>query len=266
MFILFRRHPRRSRGFTLIELLVVIAVIALLVSILLPSLSTARNLARTVKCSTNLRTLGQGAQFYASENNGFIPRDYYRGCNDPNSGNFGHYQFAGKLSPYIGGPEIPHSLQDNRDSELARRFEQMPVLHCPGWQDMKYVLHYTINGVDFDRYQRGQGYKSGPASRPGDLKGASPSNIAYIVEANLYNDALKPESFGYYDIFSPNHMPFVGYEEKDNPRMIRASDRRHLGKTTIVFMDGHAEPRNLTAEDLPIQMLNPYDTRDYYGH
>ncbi len=249
----------RSVGFTLIELLVVIAIIALLVSILLPSLGQARQLARTVSCATNLRTMATGSKLYAADYDGYVPRDYYRGCNDPDSGNFGHYQFAGKLAPYIGGPEIPHQYQDNRDDELAAFFEDMDVLHCPGWQDPEYVLHYTVNGVDFLRYRRGEGYKSGPVSRPEDMKGAALAEVAYIVEANLDNPGLGPRSFGYYDIFKPSHMPFNQGAPTNRPRMIRHDDRRHAGNTTIVFFDGHAGPRPLTAKQLPRRLLNPYD-------
>ncbi|MEE9295223.1 MAG: type II secretion system protein [Phycisphaerae bacterium] len=58
---------KRWRGFTLIELLVVVAIIALLISILLPSLSRARELAKRVTCAANARAIGNSCKIYAAE-------------------------------------------------------------------------------------------------------------------------------------------------------------------------------------------------------
>lgn len=67
---------RRTSAFTLIELLVVIGIIAVLIGILLPTLSRARDSGRMLKCSSNLRTIGQGMAIYIAENKGFLPAAY----------------------------------------------------------------------------------------------------------------------------------------------------------------------------------------------
>jgi prepilin-type N-terminal cleavage/methylation domain-containing protein len=63
----------RKRGFTLIELLVVVAIIALLISILLPSLARARELSKRAVCAANEAGIGKGFATYASSNNDTWP-------------------------------------------------------------------------------------------------------------------------------------------------------------------------------------------------
>lgn len=68
-----RPSQRPSAGFTLVELLVVIGVIALLIGILMPALSRAREASIRVKCASNLRQIGTAAMNYAAENKGALP-------------------------------------------------------------------------------------------------------------------------------------------------------------------------------------------------
>jgi len=67
------RIQSASGGFTLIELLVVVAIIALLLSILLPSLQDAREQARRAACGANLHSIGQAVMLCESENKGHGP-------------------------------------------------------------------------------------------------------------------------------------------------------------------------------------------------
>ena len=65
------KHHRE--GFTLIELLVVISIIALLIAILLPALSAARDSARAVQCLSNQRQIGISLITYSHEHNDYVP-------------------------------------------------------------------------------------------------------------------------------------------------------------------------------------------------
>ena len=63
----------KRKAFTLVELLVVIGIIAVLVAILLPALSKAKEQANRVKCAANLKQFGIAFQLYTTDNKGRFP-------------------------------------------------------------------------------------------------------------------------------------------------------------------------------------------------
>jgi len=137
-------RPQKSRAFTLVELLVVIGIIALLISILLPSLNKARRAANAVKCAANLRQIAYAIQMFASQNRGDIP-------GSPNT--TGKFLLVPVTSGLAYGPNNCPSISQifdyqapcaevmkiryNAGADLASRYDRFtklianPVFKCP---------------------------------------------------------------------------------------------------------------------------------------
>lgn len=93
-------RPQRPTGFTLVELLVVIAIIGILIAMLLPAIQAAREAARRLGCSNNLKQLGVALHNYQTANSVFPP-SYCMSTGVASASNNGSWSIHGRLLPFL---------------------------------------------------------------------------------------------------------------------------------------------------------------------
>jgi prepilin-type N-terminal cleavage/methylation domain-containing protein/prepilin-type processing-associated H-X9-DG protein len=148
---------RKHRGFSLVELLVVIGIIAILIGLLLPSLSKARKQSQSVVCQSNLRQMGIILQTYVNENKGWL---FPVGPLDPITGTYGTFgtNFApnGRWPMYVAGFQIhsPNPLPFNPASYNEAVYDPAhfdakpftpPIMICPTDDQPSEAHSYVLN-------------------------------------------------------------------------------------------------------------------------
>jgi len=264
-----------SAGFTLIELLVVVAIIALLVSILLPSLGQARELARMAVCLATTRNIGQQVVLYSTGASDFVMPSYVPVLvpDWPEKGDDHRYpegelcwdeiimNQTGNHTPgwwRDGQPELvqcpsgPWSLLMDLDNpswggeyDLSQRSEA---------EARRGAAHYTMcvrgeflpgksNPTSVGASWRGDFFR-GPAMKTSDWE--DPAGTILVIEG--------PRNFGWCNAWNAGQTgPFRALINSGWDHYMRARQfedvwqRKHLGKADMVFCDGHSE--SLVVED-----------------
>jgi len=240
MSLHFTRRSRTPsaarRGFTLVELLVVIGIIALLISILLPSLAKAREQGIRTKCLANLRSLQTAVTMYANDSRQFVPATNWGGNQTTNGKMYAGWLYptgpftspgvlgAGTATQFgnsgFTGP-VPESLVE--DGSLWPYLKNREVYHCPGHvRDVIVGKTDTITSYLMNGAMNGYGTnKTYPITR------FKSDNICFWEAderaGNAFNDgsSFPNESF----------LPTTGNNYQS----------RHGRYSTIAFIDNHAE-------------------------
>jgi len=246
---------KNHKAFTLIELLVVISIIALLVSILMPALSKAREQARQTVCLMNVKSLSQATHVYAVDNEGYLILSGSRtetGQLDYHDGSF--YPVAPfwdyRLLPYLGA-------DTNNPDEAGDTI--MDIFVCPS-TEVRFrdkINQYRAVG-DYPRVYRINNDITGAPFRPdctidwdkAYLRPTCLANISQPASTLLFGDARTFRWFNtlwkwsmrtWCDIHPCHAVEIFGPPDGDpsngwNAWDIAASE----GSLTLGFVDGHA--------------------------
>ena len=139
----------RRESFTLIELLVVVAIIAVLVSVLLPALSSAQQSARSAICQSNLKQIGLGIVMYAEDNNDRLTRIY-----GLDSGSVPRWYYFWQLRDYVGDDlryfDCPTGLANLKGQTFSDSLPNPPVYGSDYGinERFEYSRHYRLSKLE----------------------------------------------------------------------------------------------------------------------
>ncbi len=226
-----------ERKFTLIELLVVIAIIAILASMLLPTLQKARDRGQSIKCISNQKQLGIGLLSYIDDNRGYLPMTQdtldstFNGCATPNNPawycKLARYVNCAMQNFYRIGPAGTENISN-------AKFNQPPVFSCPGANPTSLQLQNIIqyappNLVALDsRVAVNNGIKGGKIERM-----RNPGNTIALLESPMkhymnpfYINAADNSSGGLVIRHGAgaNHLFFAGHVAYRSKAALKAQD------------------------------------------
>lgn len=246
------KYSRRIQSaFTLVELLVVIAIIGVLVGLLLPAVQAAREAARRMQCSNNMKQIGLGLHNYESTHRAFppvsvMPRDR---ISQPWSAHV-------RLLPFIEQPGVANLVNWETDFEYTSRPDvaaiRIPIYLCPSEPNDRarptatithYPLNYGFNEGTWFVYDPPSGsggdgaFVPNSAIRPSDITDGLSNTLAAAevkaYQANLW-DSMLPSTLGVAPPLAPADLaPFYGgtLDENGHTEWVEG-DVRETGVTT----------------------------------
>ena len=198
----------------------VIAIISLLVSILLPSLQKAKDLARNVVCLSNLKGISLGFVLYAHENDNWLPPSLRYGWGGKNP-----ISWFERLSEYCGIGPVWEGWDNPTDAEtiFSCPAHENPVR--PLWMSYGYIFHYGFLSED-------------------GLPALGPSNN--VADPRQLDKFIHPSrTILLFDLFHgyPPNPQADGYNLFDSAPAEDSPEYRHPNETAnFLYIDGHISP------------------------
>jgi prepilin-type N-terminal cleavage/methylation domain-containing protein/prepilin-type processing-associated H-X9-DG protein len=260
---------RSLKAFTLVELLVVIGIIALLISILLPSLAAARGAASSIKNLSNLRQLGIGLDLYKLEYRGYYPRhssiaSETTGISRPRT------RWVDDIYPFMHTTEVYISPSITGEEW---RLLSTPFAHtCNPANGLPYSETKYFGGYGYNFQYLGNARKPAGISTPfhantsqiraasrtiaiSDTHGSKNGTTAWTKQAVYAIDPpLMSVNLGSRGSRRSSGTPgsgqygYTGGNDGD-PNHRSTPAERNRGKVGVVFCDGHAEAMTLKEMD-----------------
>jgi prepilin-type N-terminal cleavage/methylation domain-containing protein/prepilin-type processing-associated H-X9-DG protein len=260
-----RGMSHRRAAFTLVELLVVIGIIALLLSILLPALSRARQAARATLCASNMRQIGTGWLLYAIDNESAAAPG--RMANDPSTaasanrywvGNGEHWRprwyvtLGASAGFYAFDFPSPHKADDNT------KLVDNPLFLCPtvDWRNNRnfgYGYNYQFLGNSRTKTDGSGRFINFPVKisriaasetvMAADSLGTAAGKPAHLRLGYREDGSDDPFALGNHgwSLDPPRIVGDAGSEycnDNDrNPESRSAPDDRHAGRANFLFCD-----------------------------
>lgn len=243
-------------GFTLIELLVVIAIIAILASILMPALSSARQRAKDSQCVSNLKNLTQAVQSYTDNNNDLFPIWY---------GHWeSHWCYMLQQAKYFSTTQKP---ADNYKALAYDVSAKLPrgVLQCPAAPEIdvnsaiKYSgTHFALNEYTYLDARNATNF--GEALKRGKAPGRQPSEHLMIMDNNRENASSTDSKPSQWYVNNATFRYVEGTAVTTTGQAPVTGALRHRGGSAanVSFWDGHVEKVDPSA--------GKHNTKYYYAN
>ncbi|MDD7985022.1 prepilin-type N-terminal cleavage/methylation domain-containing protein [Lentisphaera marina] len=207
-----------NKKFTLIEILVVVTVIGILVSLLAPSLASARDKSRAALCKSNLRQIGNAQYFYADDN-------------------------EGNLTLNAGGDWWPEAMYNHEYLPINEDVMTCPSFPYPGdwlndWNHNKYQMTY---GGSMDR--KWDPREGVTFIQDDGIKGIyiKPSEVNSSSDFYLFADSVKVDNNGSSPTNGQLVQRFTFYWDDRDGANCKGIHIRHNNKGNVWFVDGHVE-------------------------